>query len=277
MAQAVISKHQNSNTFLEKLPFSDRMSRDEVAPLAQSLDSLRIEANSDGVGNTIKLPAAVPGTPSTDGHEGNASPLEKASQIPEADNNKAASNTELKTKHPLQCSWTWWHDNPGRKTTINSWASHLRTIYTFNTVEDFWSLYNNIKPASELQSGSDYHLFRNNIEPKWEDETNKNGGKWIVQFPPKYADLDEKWLWTVLACIGEVLDSNTDQICGAVVSVRKASSKIAIWTREAWNKDACLMIGKNLKKALELPPDMTINYVYHSDALKGKAENRYIL
>jgi translation initiation factor 4E len=39
-------------------------------------------------------------------------------------------------KHPLQCSWTlWFYENDRNK----SWEDNQVEIYTFNTVEDFWS------------------------------------------------------------------------------------------------------------------------------------------
>jgi translation initiation factor 4E len=39
-------------------------------------------------------------------------------------------------KHPLQNSWTlWFYENDRNK----SWEDNQVEIYTFNTVEDFWS------------------------------------------------------------------------------------------------------------------------------------------
>lgn len=50
-------------------------------------------------------------------------------------------------------AWTWWYDNPRRKTNMSSWGDFLKKIYTFSTVEDFWSLWNNVKGANELNAG----------------------------------------------------------------------------------------------------------------------------
>jgi len=35
--------------------------------------------------------------------------------------------------------------------------------------------------AHELASGSNYHLFKDGVEPKWEDPQNVRGGKWLLQ------------------------------------------------------------------------------------------------
>lgn len=52
------------------------------------------------------------------------------------------SNQETKPsgneKHPLEHKWTLWFDNPGSKQKQDSYGSSLRSVYTFETVEDFW-------------------------------------------------------------------------------------------------------------------------------------------
>lgn len=54
----------------------------------------------------------------------------------------------------------------------------LRQVATFDMVEDFWGIFNNIRPPSRLNPGSNYHLFKVGIEPTWEHTANMAGGKW---------------------------------------------------------------------------------------------------
>ena len=59
------------------------------------------------------------------------------------------------------------------------------------------SLYNNIKPPSWLSHGSDLHLFKAGVEPKWEDPECEHGGKWTVLVPKGASSkqaLDTMWL-----------------------------------------------------------------------------------
>lgn len=59
------------------------------------------------------------------------------------------------------------------------------------------SLYNNIKPPSWLGPGTDFHLFKEGVEPKWEDPTCEFGGKWTVLVPKSPNSkqvLDTYWL-----------------------------------------------------------------------------------
>ena len=60
------------------------------------------------------------------------------------------------------------------------------------------SLYNNIKPPSWLPAGTDFHLFKAGIEPKWEDPQCEHGGKWTILVPKGAKQtIDKYWLHMV--------------------------------------------------------------------------------
>ena len=64
----------------------------------------------------------------------------------------------------------------------------------------------------------------------------------------------------MLGCIGETMDSNS-QICGAVVSARGKKSKITIWTKDAANSTDIIAIGANIRKLLDLPKEIKLDYL----------------
>jgi len=172
-------------------------------------------------------------------------------------------------KHPLQSTWVMWYDNPGKKTSQASWADNLKKIAVFATVEDFWGVYNNILSASKLQSGSNYHMFRDGIDPKWEDHANAHGGKWIVNIPKlKKEQLDQFWLYCLLSCIGENFEQSDSELCGVVISLRKQQDKLALWTRNSNNENVCRKMGRQLKELLELPETEILGYQSHASSLK---------
>jgi len=178
----------------------------------------------------------------------------------------SSATLDMSMKHPLQHKWKLWYDHPGKKTSQQSWGEHLRLIYAFDTVEDFWRLWNNIMPCSKLAPGSNYSLFKDGIEPKWEDPVNKYGGKWVVQFPSKQRDkLHQYWLYIVLALIGETFQAD-DDVCGVVVSIRKAD-KIAVWTKDS-DETSTMLIGQRFKQCLELPENTVVSYQSHNTAMK---------
>ncbi|XP_061356070.1 eukaryotic translation initiation factor 4E-1-like [Gastrolobium bilobum] len=176
--------------------------------------------------------------------------------------------------HPLENSWTFWFDNPSAKTKQAAWGSSIRPIYTFSTVEQFWSIYNNLHHPSKLAVGADFHCFKDKIEPKWEHPICANGGKWTVTF--SRGKSDTSWLYTLLAMIGEQFDHG-DEICGAVVNVRGRQEKIALWTKNATNEPAQVSIGKQWKEFLDY--NETIGFIFHDDAKKfdKQAKNKYAI
>ncbi|KAK4787921.1 hypothetical protein SAY86_011754 [Trapa natans] len=142
-------------------------------------------------------------------------------------------------RHPLEHSWTFWFDNPSAKARQVAWGASMRPIYSFSTVEDFWGLYNNIHHPSKLSVGADLYCFKHNIEPKWEDPVCANGGKWTVNFSRGKSDVC--WLYTLLAMIGEQFDHG-DEICGVVVNVRARQDKVSLWTKNASNESAMVIL-----------------------------------
>jgi len=119
-----------------------------------------------------------------------------------------------------------------------------------NTVEDFWSVFNYIERVSNLTSGCDYCIFKKGIKPMWEDEANKRGGKWIVNYDKKQCkpgevmkisicystkfsleatfilnQIDNLWLDVILGLIGETFEDSLGIINGAVVNNRYLHSK----------------------------------------------------
>jgi hypothetical protein len=110
-------------------------------------------------------------------------------------------------KHELEYEWVLWFDNPGGRQNVSGYGQSLRMVYSFKTVEDFWCLFNNIKPPSMFQPNVTYYLFKKGIEPKWECPANASGGSWSANIPaPKNPEakrrLDEWWLHSIMACIG---------------------------------------------------------------------------
>ncbi|KAL7683562.1 putative translation Initiation factor eIF-4e [Plasmopara halstedii] len=178
-----------------------------------------------------------------------------------------ATLRQVATKHPLQNRWVLWYDNPKKRHSTESWEENLKNIYAFDTVEDFWCLYNNILVPTKLSIGSNYHLFKEGIRPMWEDPINAKGGKWIFTNPrSRKARLDECWLYVMLSLIGETLHDE-DDISGAVVSVRKAQDRIAIWSGTASAEDRQKAIGRGFRQALvDLGKNEILKYQSHADA-----------
>lgn len=74
--------------------------------------------------------------------------------------------------------------HPLSQITLKEYESRFRVIGSVSTVEEFWSLFKFIEndvPMHDLQC--DLTLFRDGIEPKWEDLENTNGGAMFIFSP----------------------------------------------------------------------------------------------
>ncbi|XP_017844151.1 eukaryotic translation initiation factor 4E1 isoform X2 [Drosophila busckii] len=232
--------------------------------VSENEKSSAVSASSEAVNaNTV-----VPGRPEP---APNAAPIvpppaanKEESKDSSEQSDEGAVRTEHLFKHPLQNTWTLWYLENDR---TKSWEDMQNEITSFDTVEDFWSLYNHIKPPSEIKLGSDYSLFKKGIRPMWEDAANKQGGRWVITLNKSSKnDLDNLWLDVLLCLIGEAFD-HSDQICGAVVNIRGKSNKISIWTANGNNEEAALEIGHKLRDALRLGRQNLLQYQLHKDTM----------
>ncbi|KAJ9581274.1 hypothetical protein L9F63_023546 [Diploptera punctata] len=134
---------------------------------------------------------------------------------------------EMQMKHPLQNTWTlWYYENDRTK----SWEENQREITSFDTAEDFWSLYNHIKTASELRQ-------------------------------------DKYWLEILLCMIGEAFDEHSEDVCGAVVNIRSKGDKIGLWTADGLKGQSIMKIGEKLKQRLNIGRNVAIGYQIHKDTM----------
>jgi translation initiation factor 4E len=199
---------------------------------------------------------------------------------PASDSNDTSTTNETKTnnsemqhngqdKLSLNGTWTLWFDNPRLAPPGSDWKENLKPIISFQTMDLFWRAFNNLLPPSRLAVGSNYSIFRKGIEPAWEHPLNIEGGKFVLTLDKKKSGkLDEYWLYTILAVLGEVIDKTGDQVNGAVVSVRKNQDRIALWLKESSTPEHCILIAERWKKALEIEK-IPVKFQAHKDAAKS--------
>ena len=132
--------------------------------------------------------------------------------------------------HSLKEAWSFWYRPPISKAHgFIEYEQTLHGIATVTTAEEFWDIYSHLKRPSSLPVVSDYHLFKRDVRPIWEDDINKKGGKWIVRMKKGVAD--RYWEDLLLALIGDQFGDAGEEVCGAVLSVRNGEDILSIWTR----------------------------------------------
>ena len=147
-------------------------------------------------------------------------------------------------KSILEYSWCIWEHTDDQK----DYNANINKICTFDTVEDFWLWFLRIPSPSQFftaprlqrekvgnRSVVSYSIFREGIEPKWEDPIAKKGGEWRIR---RFRNVDEvSFIWTeiVLALIGGTLEPN-DKILGIRVVDSSHTNKY-LYNIEIWSSD----------------------------------------
>ena len=99
-------------------------------------------------------------------------------------------------KFPLENSWSFWFYKNERN---KEWKDNVKFVTSVDFVEDFWGVYNHIQLVSKINIGCDYMFFKKDIPPMWDDPSNLDGGRWVVNLDKKYHHaLDSYWLNTVI-------------------------------------------------------------------------------
>lgn len=163
------------------------------------------------------------------------------------------------TSLPLETRWVMYaHASSARGSYKNDYV----TVGSFDNVQDFWRLVQNVPGVASLAGNGHavlhqrrhvvgaFSLFRDGIAPEWEDEQNVRGGEWYCRFPmgTPSSCLEQAWLDVMLALVGEQWQHCT----GARIVNRQVGNKITqkleVWFRE--------QVGYDTLRAREVLPTL---------------------
>lgn len=143
--------------------------------------------------------------------------------------------------HKLSNTWVlWFHDPCDTEWGLDSYQN----IFEFDTIEHFWSLFNNLD--KNLVTQGMFFIMKKNIVPLWEDEKNENGGCWSYRIQKRNSY--EAWLNLAMALCGNHLtdQEDSDMINGISISPKKSFCIIKIWNNDS--KKNNINIIKNIEK-----------------------------
>ena len=196
-------------------------------------------------------------------------------------------------EHPLEDEWSFWYLDPERS---EDWTECIIKIDDFNTVEGCWRLFNHIHGPDGMKVGSDLMVFKKGIFPTWEDDRNKNGGRWMLKV--EYSERNRfcgpagfrvpcptlAWRELILLLIGSTIgqykDENGQQkddervrgmVNGIIVQARAKCDKFSLWMDNCEDEAAIKTAGQAFKQQLSyLEFSQPYNYARLSDVAKGK-------
>ncbi|KAI5364978.1 Putative translation Initiation factor eIF- 4e [Septoria linicola] len=184
----------------------------------------------------------------------------------EAQSTAGSGTKEAVSGHPTKYAWVVYYRPPTSKNS--DYEKSIRPMYRMDTVEIFWQVYAHLKRPSQLPQVSDYHFFREGIRPVWEDDENKEGGKFTMRLKKGVAD--RYWESLLMAMVGDQFAEASDEVCGAVVSTRQGEDVISIWTKNNGGRN--VKIRETIKRVLNLPADTHLLFRSHDDSMQSRVE-----
>ena len=124
------------------------------------------------------------------------------------------------------------------------YESQVKKIAEFDTIDEFWAIFQHLRKPDSCRPGIEYFMFKEPIKPMWEDENNKNGGRFSIKLKHGYSTII--WEEMIFALIGNIFPKEIrDEINGIVITSKKEFNTLQIWFKTFEEKNV-----KDLEQAI---------------------------
>ncbi|KAK5953560.1 hypothetical protein OHC33_005504 [Knufia fluminis] len=210
--------------------------------------------------------AKTPKTPGTGGgFDFPSSKDKKEAESTKPQTQPVSGAKDDQSQHSLKNAWNIFY-RPPTTSRDKDYEKSIIKVASVGTIEEFWTIYAHLKRPSQLPTVSDYHIFKDGIRPVWEDDANKKGGKWIIRL--KKGVSDRYWEDLLLAIVGDQFMEASEEVCGAVLSVRSGEDVLSVWTANDGGRN--IKIRETIKRVLAFPPDTNIVWRSHDESIEQK-------
>ena len=149
----------------------------------------------------------------------------------------------------------WYHIN--EISADQEYESQIKKLAEFETLEDFWAIFQYLKKPDDCKQAIEFQLFKNPIKPMWEDENNKDGGRIALKLRKEYSNL--VWEELVFAFIGGYFAKEIkDEINGLVINCKKDFNTLQIWIK-SFNNEVTSALEKNIREILNIPSEVALD------------------
>ena len=132
----------------------------------------------------------------------------------------------------------------------------VKKIAEFDTVEEFWSIFQHLRKPDSCRAGIEYFMFKEPIKPMWEDENNKNGGRISIKLRKDFTTII--WEEMIFVLIGGILPKEMkEEINGIVVTSRKEYNTLQIWFK-TYDDLIIVDLEKCIRDILVIPSEVNL-------------------
>lgn len=132
-------------------------------------------------------------------------------------------------EYKFKNKWDLWYHHEKDNWDISGY----KNIYEINNPETFWRWYNNWNSVGGLLS-KQFFLMKKDVEPRWEDKNNINGGCWSLKINSTSAILFWERISALLVL--DQISNIKDDINGISICLKKNNNcVIKIWNKNKKN------------------------------------------
>ncbi|KYF40155.1 putative eukaryotic initiation factor-4E [Toxoplasma gondii ARI] len=185
-------------------------------------------------------------------------------------------------EHALETGWRFWYYDPAQAVmenlrdatlaafpeTTRVYASRLRGLSCFSTVEGFFRYMRCLARPSQLPGECLLQLFRKGCWPLW--EFFPSGGSWSLRVKKPGCSartVDGLWETLVLACIGETFEM--PEVVGVVVQSKAKEFVLSLWIDSCPNAEAQKRIGEKLDQLCRIRGNLSFQFKSFQMVLKN--------
>ena len=149
------------------------------------------------------------------------------------------------------------------------YESQVKKIAEFDTIDEFWAIFQHLRKPDSCRPGIEYFMFKEPIKPMWEDENNKNGGRFSIKLKHGYSTII--WEEMIFALIGNIFPKEIrDEINGIVITSKKEFNTLQIWFKTFEEKNV-----KDLEQAIRdllvIPNEVSLDTKHFSKVQYGNS------
>ena len=183
---------------------------------------------------------------------------------PNQNKNKNEENIKESNKTKLENKFSFWYRIDDiiqyqlQKQALDKkeYEVQVKKIAEFDTVEDFWGIFQHLRKPDSCRAGIEYFMFKEPIKPMWEDENNKNGGRISIKLRKEYTTII--WEEMIFALIGGILPKQMkEEINGIVVTSRKEFNTLQIWFKN-YDDDLIADLAQCIRDLLVIPSEVNL-------------------